>query len=83
MKKENTYSQVVKVDERSIDRLILLGFLKSTFKCNVAIYEAYLSYREKGIPSTDARVFTADDFHISDRHVFSIIRKFSEILETP
>jgi hypothetical protein len=59
--------------------LIKMGFLKSTFRRNVCIYERYLQYREQNEPATDAIVHAADDFNISDRHVFRIVKKFSEI----
>lgn len=72
------YKRIKKADPHTVDELIRLGFLKSTFKRNVAIYETYLRYRQQGEPSTDAVVHAADDFCISDRHVFSIVRKFSE-----
>ena len=72
------YNRIKEADQYTVDELIRLGFIKSTFKRNVAIYETYLRYREQGEPSTDAVVHTADDFRISDRHVFSIVRKFSE-----
>jgi len=45
------------------------------------IFFARLSYREAGKPSTDAAVYTADDFGISDRHVFAVISKLSETQE--
>lgn len=72
------YKRIKEADQHTVEELIRLGFLKSTFKRNVAIYEAYLRYRGQGEPSTDAVVHAADDFQISDRHVFSIVRKFSE-----
>ena len=72
------YQRIKSADERTVNELLKLGFLKSTFKRNVAIYEAYLQYRQRGEPSTDAVVHTADDFGISDRHVFTIVRRFSE-----
>jgi hypothetical protein len=61
------------------EMLIKMGFLKSTFRRNVSIYERYLQYREHGEASTDAIVHAADDFGISDRHVFRIVKTFSEI----
>ncbi len=73
-----TYKRIKDADQRMLDELIRLGFLKSTFKRNVAIYETYLYYRQQGQPATDAVVHTAEDYCISDRHVFSIVRKFSE-----
>lgn len=72
------YNRIKEADQCTLDELIRLGFIKSSFKRNVAIYETYLRYREQGEPSTDAVVHTADDFRISDRHVFSIVRKFTE-----
>jgi len=75
------YTHIKKIPHETTEILIKQGFLKSTFLRNVEIYERYLLYRERGEPSTEAAVHTADDFGISDRHVFSIISKFSEINE--
>ncbi len=73
-----TYHQLKGLDPAHLELLKRLGYLKQTFQRNVAIFERYLAYRESGEPKTDAVVHTADDFHISDRHVFTIIRAFSE-----
>ena len=75
----NAYSKIKTISKEQQDLLIKLGFLKSTFRRNVSIYEKYLLYREQGEPSTDAIVHTADDFNVSDRHVFRIVAKFSEV----
>lgn len=72
------YEQFKSIGDDKLQSLIRIGFLKSTFQRNVKIYECYLDYLDRGNPKTDAVVLTADDFHISDRHVFSIISKFSE-----
>ncbi|MDR2065471.1 MAG: hypothetical protein LBP85_07185 [Prevotellaceae bacterium] len=73
------YSEIKKLPDEFTEMLVKCGFLKSTFKRNVAIYERYLEYREHGELSTDAVVHAADDFGISDRHVFRIVQKFTEI----
>lgn len=45
-------------------------------KRDVAIYQKYLSYRHEGVKKSDAIVFTSEDFNISDRSIYSIIKKF-------
>ena len=71
--------EILRQNSDFTEALIRIGFLKSTFRRNVSIYEKYLEYREQQIPATDAAVLVGDDFNISDVYVFRIIKKFSEI----
>ena len=75
------YAHIRVVPDEIIETLIKSGFLKSTFKRNVSIYERYLFYRERGNSSLESVAFTAEDFKISERHVYRIINKYSEIDE--
>lgn len=72
------YEQLKSIGDDKLQTLARVGFLKSTFQRNVKIYERFLDYLDAGQAKTDAVVLTAEDFHISDRHVFSIVAKFSE-----
>lgn len=72
------YDGIKRLGNEQIDHLVKLGFMKQTFKRNVAIYEQYLEYLEAGEGKTDAVAFTAEDFSITDRHVFRVIKSFAE-----
>ena len=69
------------VDERTVESLIKIGFLKSAFERNVRIYRYFLDRLDEGANKTEAAARTGAEFKISARHVFRIISKFSEIIE--
>lgn len=72
------YHILKSLGDDQVSMLVQLGYLRQTVRRNVAIYETYLDYLEKGHPKMDAATFTADDFNISDRHVFRVVRSFAE-----
>ena len=75
------YRAIKKLDRRIISA-ILSGQKMYALERNLRIYEAYLAIRKEGVNKSAAILEVAVEFNVSDRHVWSVIARFSKKIKT-
>ena len=73
----NKFEYITKNFE-NIKRDIEVGITPAFVMKNYAIYSRYMYYRKQNLNKTTSALYAGDDFQISDRWVFRIIKQMEK-----
>ena len=71
----NVYKIILNIDEETFDRLMRKGFLRSTAKRDIRIYEYYLQELNNGNSKMQAMTNAADKFCTSEETIQRAVYK--------